>query len=248
MSTEPTPSGTVAADGRQAAREVLAGRPGLSARRWLAALTGALLLLFIGDAAAITAYGYLPFDRPVELFVQQFPWGPVTYAFMAINWLGGVKQLAFGLVMCGVVALWDRRGGWLMLVGALSSLWDHLLKSFFARTRPSGSLVSVLNPENGYSFPSGHAVFFTWLAVMLAASIAPRLDPRLRPPLWYAAGVLALLACLARVWAGVHWPSDVIGGFLIGLSWSTFVLWLPERWLPSPSWKWIGRNPRARTA
>ncbi len=248
MNSGDEPANPVAAEGKQAADEVIAGRPGRAARHWLAYLTVILVVLFALDALAITTYGYLPFDRPVELFVQQFPWGPVTYVFEAINWLGGTKQLIFGLLMCGAVALWDRRGGWLMLVGSLSSLWDNLLKSSFARHRPTADLVSVINPETGYSFPSGHAVFFTWLAVMLAASIAPRISPRLRPPLWWAAGLLALFACLARVWAGVHWPSDVIGGFLLGLAWSAFVLWLPERWLPSPSWSWIRRGRRIKAA
>lgn len=248
MSLEKDPVNPAESEGRQAARQVLAGRPQGAARHWLAWLTVVLVALFVIDAIAITAYGYLPFDRPVELFVQQFPWGPVAYVFRGLNWLGGAKQLVFGLVMCGVVALWDRRGGWLMLVGSLSSLWDNLLKASIGRHRPTPDLVNVLSPETGYSFPSGHAVFFTWLAVMLAASIAPRISPRLRPPLWWAAGLVALFACLARVWAGVHWPSDVVGGFLLGLAWSSFVLWLPERWLPSPSWAWIGRRPRTKLA
>ena len=248
MSAEGAPASPVAAEGQRAAGEVIAGRPGRAAQRWLAYLTVILVVLFAIDAFAVTTYGYLPFDRPVELFVQQFPWGPVTYVFDAINWLGGTRQLIFGLLMCGAVALWDRRGGWLMLVGSLSSVWDNLLKASFARHRPAADLVTVLNPEPGYSFPSGHAVFFTWLAVMLAASIAPRISPRLRPPLWWAAGLLVLFVCLARVWEGVHWPSDVIGGLLLGLAWSAFVLWLPERWLPSPSWKWIRRGHRVKAA
>lgn len=235
-------------EGLQAAQQVVAGRPGAAARHWLAYLTAIFALLFIADMVAILAYGSLPFDRPVELFIQQFPWGPFAYVLAALNWLSGIKQLVFGLVMCGVVAFWDLRGGWLMLVGSLSSLWDNLLKLSIARHRPTADLVNVLKPETGYSFPSGHAVFYTWLAVMLAASIAPRISPRLRPPLWWAAALLALLGCTGRVWAGVHWPSDVLGGLLLGLAWSALVLWLPERWLPSPSWGWIGRGRRMKAA
>jgi len=56
-----------------------------------------------------------------------------------------------------------------------------------------------------------------------------------------------VLTCIARVWAGDHWPSDVVGGVLLGIGWSAFVLWLPERWLPSPSFRWFrgGARPRA---
>src|SRR5260370_1277790 len=107
------------------------------------------------------------------------------------------------------------------------------------RRRPPADLVHILSPTTGFSYPSGHAVFFTWLSFMLAFSLAPRLAPRVRPILWISAAVLIALTCLARVWAGAHWPSDVLGGVLLGIGWSAFVLWLPERWLPSPTFKWF---------
>jgi undecaprenyl-diphosphatase len=116
---------------------------------------------------------------------------------------------------------------------------DAVLKTSIARQRPTTDLVAIVAHANGYSYPSGHAVFFTWLCFMLAASLAPRLRRRRRLLLWTAALALDLIVCLGRVWAGAHWPTDVAGGFLLGLSWSAFVLWLPERWLPAPSWRWI---------
>jgi undecaprenyl-diphosphatase len=81
---------------------------------------------------------------------------------------------------------------------------------------------------------------------MSAAALAPRLSPRLRPFLWLAAALLILVACLGRVYAGVHWPTDVIGGFLLGLAWSALVLWIPERWLPTPSRTWWRRDRKHR--
>ena len=71
-------------------------------------------------------------------------------------------------------------------------------------------------------------------------AIAPRVPRVYRPILWMLAIVVIVLTCLARVWAGDHWPSDVMGGVLLGVGWSAFVLWLPERWLPSPSRRWFG--------
>ena len=112
------------------------------------------------------------------------------------------------------------------------------MKASVARHRPTADLVTILTPSSGYSYPSGHAVFFTWLAFMLAAAVAPRLHPWLRVVAWALAGCLILIACTGRVWIGVHWPSDVLGGFLLGLGWSAFVLWLPERFLPEPTWSW----------
>ena len=145
-----------------------------------------------------------------------------------------------------VVALFivERRAGWLLLIGSISSGLDNILKLVISRQRPPADLVHILNPTTGFSYPSGHAVFFTWLSFMLAFSLAPRIKPQNRPILWIAAVFVIVLTCLARVWSGVHWPSDVLGGFLLALAWSAFVLWLPERWLPSPKFKWFQDRPR----
>jgi undecaprenyl-diphosphatase len=139
----------------------------------------------------------------------------------------------------------ERRAGWLLAIGSISSLLDNIIKLVISRQRPPADLVHILSPTTGFSYPSGHAVFFTWLSFMLAFSLAPRVNPRLRPILWIAAVVVILLTCLARVWAGDHWPSDVIGGVLLGIGWSAFVLWLPERWLPSPPFKWFRGRAKA---
>jgi len=61
------------------------------------------------------------------------------------------------------------------------------------------------------------------------------------------ATTVIVLTCIARVWAGDHWPSDVIGGVLLGAGWSALVLWLPERWLPSPSFRWFSGRLRRRS-
>src|SRR5579864_2614743 len=134
---------------------------------------------------------------------------------------------------------WERRAGYLMAIGAISSLLDNLIKSAMARHRPTPELVHILTPAPGYSYPSGHAVYFTWMSFMIAFAVAPHVRPRLRWIPWLAAAVVIVLACTGRVWAGDHWPSDVAGGFLLALGWSAFVMWVPERWLPSPNWRWV---------
>jgi undecaprenyl-diphosphatase len=227
----------------ETAREVASGRIGWSSRHLLGILALVLLAAFAVDTALVATTRLLPFDLPVALFVQRVPWGPQAAAMELTNWVSGLRQVALGLAAIVLLALFDRRAGWLMAIGSLASLLDDLLKLALARQRPTASLVHVLDQVGGYSYPSGHAVFYTWLSFMLAFSLAPAVRPRLRPLLWAFAGYVTLTACLGRVWAGVHWPSDVLGGFLLALAWSAFVLWLPERWLPQPSLRWFRRTP-----
>lgn len=232
----------------RAAEQVESGRVERASRPWLAGLSAVALAAFAVDTYAVTRARLLPFDLPVERAVQAVPWGPLARLMELTNWLGGWRQAVLGVAAVLLLALVDRRAGWLMAIGAGASLLDDLAKVGFSRPRPAADLVHVLAPATGYSYPSGHAVFFTWLSFMLAFSLAPLVRPRLRPLLWALAALLAVMACLGRVWAGVHWPSDVLGGFLLALAWCAFVLWLPERWLPQPSVRWVpGALRRARS-
>jgi membrane-associated phospholipid phosphatase len=248
MADATNPAKAAAEDAKQAAVEVGRGQPGVHARHWLWQLALASLLLFGVDSYFVLSGTYTIVDRAVELFVQGFPWGPVVYLFDGFNAVAGIWQLLAGLALALVMAAWDRRAGWLMFIGAGASLLDNLIKVLVARQRPATDLVHVLNPATGYSFPSGHAVFYTWIAVMLAAALAPRLRPSARPFLWLGAALVILIACTARVYEGVHWPTDVIGGFLLALAWCCFVLWLPERWLPTPSRTWLTLGRKRRMA
>lgn len=67
-----------------------------------------------------------------------------------------------------------------MAIGAISSLLDNLIKLWMARQRPTADLLQILTPAPGYSYPSGHAVYFTWTSFMIAFVVAPRIRPSLR--------------------------------------------------------------------
>jgi undecaprenyl-diphosphatase len=246
MSALPKDSAAPLAEPKQAVAEVIAGRPGPTARRWLGPTALVVFVLFAIDTFLVVQNDVLPFDYPIALFIQQLNWGPIVYPMELINASAGIWQVLIGAVAIAALFVLERRAGWLMLIGSISSLLDNIIKLVISRQRPPADLVHILSPTTGFSFPSGHAVFFTWMAFMIAVSLAPKTRPVLRPVLWTAVIVVIVLTCIARVWAGAHWPSDVIGGVLLGIGWSAFVLWLPERWLPSPSFRWFrGAGARA---
>jgi undecaprenyl-diphosphatase len=244
MSAQPKDDSAPLAAPKQAAAEVLAGRPKETARRWLGWTVLVVFALFAIDTYLVVTKSVLPGDIWITTFVQQLNWGPLSHAFDLINVTAGILQVGVGLGAVILLFLVERRAGWLLAIGSISSLIDNIIKLVISRQRPPADLVHILNPTTGYSYPSGHAVFFTWLSFMLAFSLAPRFHPRYRPVLWILAAIVIILTCIARVWAGAHWPSDVLGGVLLGIGWSAFVLWLPERWLPSPTFKWFRARAR----
>jgi undecaprenyl-diphosphatase len=245
MSALPRSDAAPLAEPKQAVAEVAAGRPGPTARRWLGPTALVVFVLFAIDTVLVVQNQVLWFDVPIATFIQQLNWGPIVYLMEWINASAGIWQVLIGAVAIVGLFILERRAGWLMLIGSISSLLDNIIKLVISRQRPPADLVHILSPTTGYSFPSGHAVFFTWMAFMIAVSIAPKIRPVFRPILWTLVVVVIVLTCIARVWAGAHWPSDVIGGVLLGVGWSAFVLWLPERWLPSPSFRWFRGRSRA---
>src|SRR5256712_3805007 len=237
----------MSAQPKQAAKEILGGEPAAAARRWLGPTALVMFVLFAIDTVLVINGFWLPVDIRVATFVQGLNWGPLAYALQVINVTAGYWQVLLRLVAIAALFIVERRAGWLMLIGSISSLLDNIIKLLVSRERPTVDLVHILTPASGFSYPSGHAVFFTWLSFMLAASFAPRIKPVYRPLLWLAAIVVIVLTCIARVWAGDHWPSDVVGGVLLAACWSAFVMWLPERWLPSPRLRWFSGRLRKRS-
>jgi undecaprenyl-diphosphatase len=127
-----------------------------------------------------------------------------------------------------------RRGAVLVLVTlAGAAVLDLGLKQLFARARPEAFFDYYLVPKS-FSFPSGHALF----AVCFFGGLAVLLSHRLRGGLarilvWAVALILIFLIGVSRVYLGVHYPTDVIGGFAVGTVWVASVALgdrLAERW------------------
>ena len=109
-----------------------------------------------------------------------------------------------------------------------ASLIDILLKSAFARTRPA--VVPHLVAAYYYSFPSGHAfittVLFSSLEFILLKSVSRRIIKYFTISLTVT--VLFLIG-FSRVYLGVHYPSDILGGWSAGLFWFSFVWIFSEK-------------------
>lgn len=140
-------------------------------------------------------------------------------AFAAFTNLGS-PMLMFLLGLAGAAFLWRRRPRTMLAVWAVAFtsafIIDRGLKEIVHRARPPFGTVYLHGQS--FSFPSGHALLSMVAYGMLAYAL-PIVWPRLRPHrilIWCGGGAMIFLIGVSRVYLGVHYPSDVLAGSLLG--------------------------------
>ena len=117
-----------------------------------------------------------------------------------------------------------RTALFVFVTAASGDLLNHAIKGLFSRARPT--VVPHLRDAFSTSFPSGHSMESAIVYLTLAAMLMRILDGRVAKA--YCLGLALLITFLvgaSRVFLGVHYPTDVIGGWIIGLFWAT-LCWL----------------------
>ncbi len=181
---------------------------------WLAAFVAAVAL------TALALLGvYPPGDVTLTRVVQavQLPGLGLLSEFVYRIGLSPVFQLV-ALAIAALMALRSQRLMALFLVLAVIARGSVvLLKELVERPRPSPFQVDVTEQVGGFSFPSGHVLgaVLLWGFIYFASErliASPRLRSWVR---WSSLAVIALMG-LQRVYAGAHWPSDVLAAYLWG--------------------------------
>ena len=187
-------------------------------RHWLAALIFVLIPLvgFGSIAEDVRERKAFPWEKPVILAVHSLQSRGLTDLFYAMSVVGGVR---WGWAVPAVILLLAWRVSrasalfFLLAVGG-STLLNVGLKLFFHRDRPT--ILIHLWQANDYSFPSGHAM----LAAAIAAAVTALLwRTRFRTLTIVLGGLYALLMDVARVYLGVHYPTDVLAGTALSVAW-----------------------------
>lgn len=226
--------------------------PGRRLPRWisprdrteLGILVGALILIglvmgFSALAGEVLEGDTQEFDERMLAALRSdadpsVPVGPrwLHGAALDITALGSATVLGLTVVaVCGFLALQGLYRYALFVFVASMGGWilNNALKVLFSRPRPD--VVPHLREVMTMSFPSGHAltsavVFLTLGALLMRVTTRPIAR-------FYCMGIAMLATALvgvSRVYLGVHYPSDVLAGWVIGLSWA-LLCWLVERGL-----------------
>ncbi|MFA5523872.1 MAG: phosphatase PAP2 family protein [Tissierellales bacterium] len=180
-----------------------------------------LFIVFILLATKIsTADGGIYFDLKIISTIHENINPAIKNFMIVISFIGSAKF--YYIISPFLIFYLVRKKHWLelsaLVISILGSvLLNDLLKLIFARVRP---LEFFLVEQGGFSFPSGHSMntlsFYGMAAYLFLRN--KRLDSR-KALIWIITIVFIGLMGFSRIYLGVHWPTDIIGGFSAGFIW-----------------------------
>ena len=200
-------------------------------------LFGALLL--VGFAAAlVTTFGLVELhdeilkasfeqrDIATQSWVHGFAQPMLTEVMRGLSWIGSPFVLVPSVTLAaGLMWWWKRRDNAVLVAAAALGgvALDEVMKLHFKRLRPEVPWAFV--HEHSFSFPSGHSV----LAMVMYGVIVYKTYDKLssmwaRAALVVGAILMVLGIGVSRVYLGVHYPSDVAGGYFVGAVWLAAVI------------------------
>ncbi|WP_353654095.1 phosphatase PAP2 family protein [Bacillus sp. ISL-55] len=198
-----------------------------------------LLTAFFGSLFGFIIMSYLVqaehlvmFDRVVMDGVQGLEADGLTAAMKLFTYIGSLKFIVILTIPLFLFLFYVLKHKLEILVFLsvvyITPILNRLLKLYFHRERPDfHRLIEI----GGYSFPSGHAMnafsFYSILAFLLWRHVPTRMG-RIAVILLSTFMIIAIGS--SRVYLGVHYPSDIIGGFLASGLWVAAVIWFFQRY------------------
>lgn len=208
-------------------------------------LVAVLLLAF-----AAHTHSVLPGDLPFTKELQESNSPIVFWLFYSVSWVGFLVQSVViqGLVLLVLWLLRLRLESVFLALSLLADLLGGVLKIVVGRHRPTPDLVHVVQQIQQPSFPSGHTLHYTVFYGFLLFVVATNFKSSwLRTVVLVLCALLVLLVGPSRVYLGEHWPTDVLGGYLIGalclVPLIAGYLWAKAHLIITASPPWIHKVP-----
>lgn len=192
------------------------------------------LALFVGMSFAASGLAHFPGDLIAAQALQKLEGSLWHRIFEFGSLFGSATPLLILTLVTMALLLFQRQAveGVLLLGSFLvTGLGTRVLKTFIGRPRPSEEELFIYSTATGPGFPSNHVV--SGIVVLgLIYYLAPSFLPSKRSVLFFRILLVALIGLnsLSRIYLGAHWPSDVVGGVLLGALLITLVIGL-HKWV-----------------
>lgn len=193
-------------------------------------LTIMLFLLSLIAFLAIAKYVFLDrkesFDQSAFNFLEIFIKDGVTSGMLFLSVIGNYQVMILANLLLICYFLFIRKHKWYSIkIPAISLsgvLLMSILKLFFNRPRP---LLPLMEPARGLSFPSGHAMMSaTFFGLIIYFVYLRKIHPALKIVIISLLVLFILAIGVSRVYLRVHYASDVIAGFCMGVIWLTIAI------------------------
>ena len=180
-------------------------------------------------------------DLTIQTRVHAWSRPALTRVMLALSWVGSIKVFLPTLA-CAVLALLatgEKQGGrrtlrkreistlFALAIGGALEL-NGWCKHVFHRPRPQ--VPWSIGDEHTWSFPSGHSLFSAVLYGLIAYILLKRRLTALRLTLSLAALLMPLAIGISRIYLGMHFPTDVLAGWMTGAIWLATTIAIDRRW------------------
>lgn len=195
-------------------------------QRWIFLISMISFIGFVTLAALVKRQSLATFDLAILTTVQAWEHPLITDIAIGLSFIGSIGPVIVLCLIVIAVLYWvlGHRMEILLLIVVVfgSSILNLLLKWVFQRARPD---IHRLIEITGYSYPSGHSMaafsFYSVLTYLLWRHIDSRAG---RGALISISVIMILGIGLSRVYLGVHYPSDIVGGYLAACAWLSFLV------------------------
>ena len=174
-----------------------------------------LILITIIWTILVMRDSFLSLDNNIYIFVISLKNETLTTIFKMITSLASVKFIIVIFIISLLGLIKYKKGIFFSIIICLDTIVNLIVKKIIGRNRPDK--INWLVVEKGYSFPSGHTMIsITFYGLLIYFITKSNIKKSTKILLSIILGVLILLIGLSRIYLGVHYFSDVIGGLLWG--------------------------------